>query len=286
VILVTGAAGKTGKSIIKALDQKGCDVRAFVRRDGQVEHAAAAGAAEIVVGDLLDEDFMHQAMRGVRKVYHICPNVSPDEIVIGKLAIEASKRNEIEHFVYHSVLHPQVEKMPHHWLKMRVEEEIFESNLPFTILQPAPYMQNILAGWSEIVSKGEFSVPYRKETRISMVDLEDVSQAAATVLTTSGHMGAVYELSGPETLSQTEIAAILTERLGTIVQVKVINRVEWERAARNRGVDGYQVDALLKMFEYYERFGLVGNSSVLNRILGHPSSTFSEFVNRIAARDR
>ncbi len=286
MILVTGAAGKTGLSIVKSLKLRGCDVRAFVRRDSQVQQAAAAGAAEAVVGDLLDEEFVYQSMRGVRKVYHICPNVSPDEITIGRLVIEASKRNEVEHFVYHSVLHPQVEKMPHHWLKMRVEEELFESNLPFTILQPAPYMQNILAGWSEIVSKGEYSVPYRKETRISMVDLEDVSQAAAVILTTSGHLGAVYELSGPDTLSQTAIAAILSERLGITVKVKVIDRLEWERAARNRGLAGYQVEALLKMFEYYERFGLVGNSTVLNCILGRPSSTFSEFVDRVADQDR
>jgi len=155
MILVTGAAGKTGISIIKALHQRESDVRAFVRRDEQVDLAAAAGAGEIVIGDLRDDGLVHRAMRGVQKIYHICPNVSPDEIYIGRLAIEASKKNNIEHFVYHSVLHPQVEKMPHHWLKMRVEEELFESGLPFTILQPAPYMQNILAGWSDIVSKGD-----------------------------------------------------------------------------------------------------------------------------------
>ena len=119
-----------------------------------------------------------------------------------------------------------------------------------------------------------------------MVDLEDVSQAAAAILTTSGHLGAVYELSGPDTLSQTAITAILSERLGITVHVKVIDRFEWERAARNRGLVGYQVEALLKMFEYYDRFGLVGNSTVLNCILGRPSSTFSEFVDRVADHDR
>lgn len=286
MILVTGAAGKTGISIIKALHQQERDVRAFVRRDEQVDLAAAAGAGEIVIGDLRDDGLVHRAMRGVQKVYHICPNVSPDEIYIGRLAIEASKNNNIEHFVYHSVLHPQVDKMPHHWLKMRVEEELFESGLPFTILQPAPYMQNILAGWSDIVSKGEYPVPYHEDTRITMVDLVDVSQAAATILTTSGHKGAIYELCGPETLSQTAIAAILTERLSTTVQVKVIDRLEWERSARNRGVDAYQADTLLKMFEYYERFGLIGNSSVLNCILGRPPATFAEFLDRNGARGR
>ena len=72
----------------------------------------------------------------------------------------------MEHFVYHSVLHPQTEKMNHHWQKMRVEEMIFESGLPFTILQPAPYMQNLLAGWKSIVEDGVLRVPYSVDSEI------------------------------------------------------------------------------------------------------------------------
>ena len=58
---------------------------------------------------------------------------------------EAARRAGIRHLVYHSVLHPQVEAMPHHWQKMRVEEQLFAAGLPYTILQPAAYMQNVLA---------------------------------------------------------------------------------------------------------------------------------------------
>ena len=76
-----------------------------------------------------------------------------DLIVIGGgpggyvAAIRAAQSAGVERFVYHSVLHPQVEIMAHHWQKMRVEEQLFESGLSFTILQPAAYMQNVLAGW-------------------------------------------------------------------------------------------------------------------------------------------
>ena len=63
-------------------------------------------------------------------VYHVCPNVSPDEIAIGRVSIAAARSAGVEHFVYHSVLHPQTEAMPHHWLKLRVEEALITSGLP------------------------------------------------------------------------------------------------------------------------------------------------------------
>ena len=89
--------------------------------------------------------------------------------------------------VIRSVFHPQVEAMPHHWRKMRVEEKLLASGLPFTILQPAAYMQNILAYWDDIAHRGRYALPYAPDSRLSSVDLEDVAQAAALVLTESGH---------------------------------------------------------------------------------------------------
>jgi NAD(P)H dehydrogenase (quinone) len=93
--------------------------------------------------------------------------MSPDEVVIGTLVIGEAKRAGVEHFVYHSVLHPQTERMTHHWQKLRVEEMLFESGLPFTILQPAPYMQNLLAVWKSIVEEGELRVPYSIHAKFS-----------------------------------------------------------------------------------------------------------------------
>ncbi|MGD2207623.1 MAG: NmrA family NAD(P)-binding protein, partial [Anaerolineae bacterium] len=124
MILVTGAAGKTGRAVIRALAARGAAVRALVHRSGQVSKVEALGA-ETIVGDMRDGVAMDRAARGAHAVYHICPNVSPDEVTIGQTAITAARRAGVEHFVFHSVLHPQVEAMPHHWLKMRVEELLF-----------------------------------------------------------------------------------------------------------------------------------------------------------------
>src|SRR5688572_12972621 len=151
-----------------------------------------------------DATAIRSGMRDVRAVYHICPNMSPDETVIGNLVISAARNAGVEHFVYHSVLHPQTEKMNHHWQKMRVEEMIFESGLPFTILQPAPYMQNLLSGWKRIVEDGILRVPYSIHSKFSFIDLEDLAEAAKVVLTELNHQNATYELAGTLPMSHVE----------------------------------------------------------------------------------
>ena len=280
MILITGAAGKTGSAILRALVAKGQTVRALVRDAGQAKRLKGWGIEETIAGDMRDVETLKKAARGTRAIYHICPNLSKAEISIGQEIIAAASASGVEHLVYHSVLHPQIEAMPHHWLKMKVEAALFESGVPFTILQPAAYMQNVLAGWQEIVGQGVYRVPYPVETRLGMVDLEDVAEAAAQVLTTSGHEGAIYELAGPEVLTQNEVAALLSSLLGRPVRAEQLSLEDWTRRARGAGLGDYQIDALLKMFVYYDLYGFWGNPRVLTDLLGHAPTDFEAFLQR------
>lgn len=286
MILVTGAAGKTGRAVIRALAARSVPVRALVFRPEQVAPVQELGAQEAVVGDMRVQSVVDQAVHGARAVYHICPNMSPDELAIGQTVIGAARSAAVECFVYHSVLHPQTESMPHHWEKLRVEEQLLESGLPFTILQPAAYMQNLLGHWDDIVERGVYAVPYAVETRIGMVDLEDVAEAAAIVLTEPGHIGATYELAGAEMLTQTEVAAILTQQLGHLVRAMSVPRQVWEQQARASGLPGDRVDLLLRMFRYYEQVGFWGNPRVLSWLLGRPPTPLAAFVDRTVEQQR
>src|ERR1700685_1220467 len=108
MILVTGAAGKTGQAVIKALAATAAPVRALVRNP---EHAAALttlGAAEIAVGHFADSIALRFAAAGVQAIYHICPNISRDEVVYARAVAAAAKARSVKRFVYHSVLHPPI----------------------------------------------------------------------------------------------------------------------------------------------------------------------------------
>ena len=281
MILLTGAAGKTGTTILKYLAKKGAEVRCLVRTQQQADKMISLGSTETLVGDLTDQNALAKAIIGIDQIYYIAPNVSPDELSIGKEIIQLAQHHKVNRFVYHSVLHPQIEAMPHHWQKMRMEEALFTSGLEFTVLQPCAYMQNILGGWQKILS-GQFSVPYQLNTRISIVDLEDVAKVAAKVLSESGHNNAIYELAGPEPLTQHEVANQIAFSINRPVQAAEQSRVEWETATIASGMNISQVKILVKMFEYYDNFGFVGNSSILEYLLGDKPTTFQQFLARIS----
>ncbi|NOX60490.1 MAG: NmrA family NAD(P)-binding protein [Chloroflexi bacterium] len=280
-ILLTGAAGKTGRAILAALHRRGAAVRAWVRRPEQVDEMLALGAEEVMVGDLLDERVARQALHGIRAVHHICPNMHPDEVRIGKIMLTAAQRAGVRHFVYHSVLHPQTESMPHHWNKLRVEEMLFESGMPYAILQPTAYMQNLLAYRRQILEETRFALPYRPEARISLVDLVDVAEAAARVLTEPGHEYATYELVGTPPLSQIEVAKALSAHLGRPIRVEQTPIAVWREQAARAGLSEYAIETLSKMFRYYDAFGLEGNPRVLTWLLQRKPTALHEWIARV-----
>ena len=252
----------------------------FVHRQEYVSIAKALGAEKVIVGDMGDEAAIRSAMQDVRAVHHICPNMNPDEFIMGKLVIVEARKAGVEHFVYHSVLHPHAETMNHHWQKMRVEEMIFESGLPFTILQPAPYVQNLLAGWDNIVEDGLLRVPYSINSKFSFVDLEDVAEAASIVLTQPNHVNAIYELVGTLPMSHVDVAEIFKHVLNRDVWAEKEEISNWRlRAPR---MSEYAIENLIKMFEYYDQWGLVGNPNVLRWLLKREPTSFEAFIETTA----
>lgn len=280
MILVTGAAGKTGRAVIGALRSTGQKVRGLVRRAEQEAELQAMGNCEAVVGDMSDPNTFARAASGVEAIYHICPNMHPEEPAIGDIALRAARAAGVQQFVYHSVLLPKIKEMPHHWNKHLVEESLAASGLTYTILQPAAYMQNVLGDWQQIVDEGVFCVPYDIESVSTMVDLQDVAEAATKVLTESGHEGAAYELCGSEALTQGEVADLLGEQLGRPVHAERIPISEWTEKARAAGFGPWAIETLVKMFEYYDQHGFRGDSQALTTLLGRPPTTFGQFVHR------
>lgn len=280
MILVTGAAGKTGLAVIKALAEKGVSVRGLIHQEEYQASVIEAGAQQALLGDLLNEKDLRVALAGVRAIYHIPPNVHPREVDIGDIAIREAARAGVEHFVYHSVLHPQLEEMPHHWLKLRVEERLIASGLPFTILQPTAYMQNITNQLKKIKEKGIYQVPYEVSTRLCLVDLEDVAEVAAIVLTEGAHSGAIYQLVGTGLTSQEQIAALLSKLLGKEIRAEQISLEDWQEQVSRTGLGSYQISTLVKMFLHYQNHGFYGNPRMLHWLLGRQPTTLEECLAR------
>ena len=115
------------------------------------------------------------------------------------------------------------------------------------MLQPTAYMQNILSAWDGIVRAGVFKFPYPAQTRLSLVDLDDVGEAAAIVLTQGGHGGATYELAATPALSQIEVASLLSRALGRDVRGEEEPLAAWQARAGAAGMGEYEQATLAAM---------------------------------------
>jgi uncharacterized protein YbjT (DUF2867 family) len=160
-----------------------------------------------------------------------------------------------------------------------VEEMIFESGLPFTTLQPAPYMQNLLASWKSIVEDGILRVPYSVNSKFSFVDLEDLAEAAKIVLTEPNHVNATYELVGTSPISLVEVAEVFGSVLNRPVRAERSERLLRAQSKRD-DISQYAVENLARMLEYYDQWGLVGNPNVLRWILKREPTSLESFVQR------
>src|SRR5215831_2791657 len=278
LILVTAAAGRTGRAAVRALAARGVAVRALVRRPEQVAILRTVGAAEVVVGDLRDRAVLRRAAHGTRGAYYICPELSPDEEEIGGGLVKALREASAGRLVYHSVLHPQAGDLPHHLMKLHTERRIVDAGLAYTILQPAPYMQNLASQRYDVVTHGVYRVPYSVLAPFSWVDLRDVVQVAARVFAEPGHDAATYELAGPEPLSSAQVAERWAAALGRPVRAETMRREAWAADLDRSGVGGFALEARAAMTRYYDRHGMVGNPNALRWLLPRQPRTVTEYL--------
>lgn len=284
MILIVGASGAVGIPTIRHLLARGAELRALTSNDQSARRLEALGVAEAVVGDFRSEGDVARAVEGAASVMHIPPRFTEDEAEIGFRVVNAAKQAGVEHLVFSSAYHPQMRKLDHHWTKLLVEEAVIESGLDFTILQPSMFMQNLRVEWTQVVEKGVYPRPYSPYRKMSLVDTEDLGEAAAIVLTGTGYRGATFELCGPDTLTHAEMAAILSEELGKPVAAVRRDIDDWEKWARGRGWAEWSIKAYRNMCLHYDAHGYPGgNPLVLRTILGREPTTYRQFAERFIA---
>ena len=266
-----GASGKTGRAVTSALVRRGVHVRAATRSPSQFTTPYAAGLVTPVPVDLVSGLGLADAVRGVDAVYHLAPNVHPDEVGLAMRVVQAADSAGISRFAFHSVLHPDDASMPHHLRKAEAEKIIRARLGGATVLRPAAYHQNLV----DAALTGRIAVPYSLDAPFTNVDLDDIAEVAALVLTEGGHEGRTYELAGPETLSVREQARMASEVLGREAEAVELSLEEWA-AGPGASISGRQREDLLAMFRTYDREGFVGGSDTAERLLGRHPTTWRE----------
>lgn len=287
MILVTSASGQTGTRLIPHLVKRGLRVRGQVVRPQSAEKISALGA-EPVVADLRDGAALRRIMRDVERVYHIAPSLAYKEQDMGRVVLAAAQDAGVRHFVLHGVMAPYLEHLPFHWAKQCMQLDLFRSGMPYTVLMGTNYMQNVSWTWPTIVERGEWILPYSTEKRLTWLDLADAAEAAANVLTESGHEYASYELCGTDSfLSRSEIAAMMSRALGKHVRAVKVGIDEYLEQARTmpffQRFREEEVAQIRAMFVDYDTYGFpAGNSRVLSMLVGRTAGSYAQFLERLA----
>ena len=219
MILVTGATGRTGSEVVKALIAKGEQVRALVR-DPERAGAIQGPGVELVVADVEKPETWDAALQGVDKAFLLSPEGPQMAELHGKFA-DAAKGAGVRHLVRMSILvaNPDSPLAIGRW-HGEADRNVENSGIPYTIIRPAYFMQNLVGSARMIAMEGAFPGAMG-DGKVGVIDTRDIGNAAATVLTSDGHEGKTYPLTGPEALSMGEVAEKLSAALGK--EVKYIN---------------------------------------------------------------
>ena len=273
-IAVVGAAGGTGQAVVAALRRRGATVRALVRRESQ-KNLFGEGVSHRVV-ELADRDTLVTGLRGVAVAYYIPPVFNTDEERFGDNVIAAAEEAGLERLVYHSVLHAPTPDMPHHARKARVELALRHSNLAWTVVQPAMYVDTALTFFD--LQQRRLAPGFDVDRPFNPIALDDLAEAVATILTEDRHAYATYELAGMERLSFRQMAAHLSDAYGTEISAVEADPDLVIAQAASRGFGATAAAEIGSMMAHYHRHGLVGNGNVLQMIVRRPPLAFIDVV--------
>jgi uncharacterized protein YbjT (DUF2867 family) len=263
MIVVTGATGTVGTPLVESLLKRGAAVRAVAR------HAALDSAVESVVADLGDVDSLVPALDGADAVFVLTP-VTQEMGRNERNVVEAARRTGKPRVVLLAAAGVDQDVRGVRFLEAHAEglAALDGSGLEHTVLAPNGFFQNLL-GMAGAIRAGTLAVP-AGNAAVSFIDARDVAEVAAHVLTTTGHEGAVYTLTGPEALTHEEIAA----RLGARYLAVSPDQAREAMA----GLDPWRVEGLIELYGIYAAGYAAEVSGDVAHLLGRPPRSLAEFA--------
>lgn len=277
--LVIGGTGNVGSRVCKELRKRGAEVRAFCRKST----TSLPSEIEIATGDLLDPPSLEKALQDIDKVY-LLNSGAAEEFTQGIIAYDLIKQMKIKHIVYQSVFGAEKFKdVPHLHAKLAIESAIREFDVPFTIIRPNYFMQNDLMFKGALLGAGVYPAPLG-QIAISMVDIQDIAEAAAVALTTDGHFGKTYNLVGPENLTGSRVATIWSELLNRSIKYVGADVSAFFQEIQKQAPPWFAYD-LRKMVQGYIERGFSAEQAdidTLTNLLGHPPRRYEDFARELA----
>ncbi len=288
-ILVTGATGKTGATVVSQLRERGWPVRALVRSHDDRSARLARLGAEVVQADLSDYDAMRAAVRGTSRAY-FCPPLQPHMMHSAVVFALAAREERLESIVglsqwLASPSHPSLSTRQH-WLADRLFELL--PNVALTIVNPGffadlPYMA--LMKYAALL--GVYPMPADGRSKNAPPSTDDIARVAvAALVDPAAHAGKTYRPTGPTLLSLDEMVAIIGDVVGRKVRHVRLPLWMFYKAAR---IDGYDPYSLVWMHHYFQEldagaFAFNAPTGDVLAVTGREPESFEAIARRYGAQ--
>ena len=282
MILVTGATGLSGSELVRRLSAKGIPSRALVRNPAKAQSLASLPNVEVVEGDMARPDSLTEALRGVDRAMLISSS-DPTMLDVQSSFIDTARKVGVRHVVKLSGIIPELDS-PFRFARMHaeIEKRLEDSGVAYTHLRAGEFMPSYFRQVPSIVARGILALPMG-DARIASLDIGDIAEVAIAVLTTPGHEGKTYPLTGPEALTMAEVAEKLSAATGKAIRYVDVPPEEAKQARLTAGLPPYLAEGLDELFAERRK----GKESVvwptIQEVFGFHPTSFDEFASRNAA---
>lgn len=276
MILVTGATGHVGTHLLRLLTQRGAALRALAHSSSSRAMIEGHGV-EAVEGDFNRPETLERAMEGCDRVFLLSPP-HPDQAVREMAAVDAAGRLGVDHVVALSVTGAERESpSPFSRWHGEIDNHLLASGLPYTILRPSGFMQVHLFPVHTVTTQGAWYGMSGNGAH-AYIDAEDVAAVAAEVLTSTGHMGQAYELTGPEAITMPQAATQLSEVLGRHVRYIDVPADQFRTSLADAGLPAWLVEAAVLLYGSIREGHLATVTNVVQQVAGRPPRDYRRFA--------
>ena len=280
-ILVTGATGNIGSYVIPQLIEVGATVRALVRDVSKASDLSEAGVV-LFEGDFSDQEKVNHAAAGADAILAITP-AGPEVVNQGKVLLNAATNSGSPYYVRLSAIGAAPDAPTENGrLHFQSDDALIKSGLPYTILRPHYFMQN-LYGSLETIKTEDNMYWGMGDGKMGMIDVRDIADCFASLLLGRGHDGKIYTPTGPDTISFHDIADTISNGIGKPVTYVPLSIEAVGEAIRKAGWGEWGANVMMDYSRAYaEGWGEFTNDDV-EIITGKKFRSFQQFYDEIFA---
>jgi uncharacterized protein YbjT (DUF2867 family) len=278
MLLITGGTGTIGRELLPILQSKGVPFRVLVRKEATLKELKGKGV-DAVLGDLSQPKTYGKALGGIERLF-LLTNPTPEVVTLEGNLLEAATKAGVRRVVRLSAMGANPwGSSPLARAHGQCEAQLETSGLDWTILRPTMFMQNLAPMYAETVAKTSTLFAPAGEARIPFVDTRDIAAVAALTLTSEGHSGLVYEITGSEAVSYNGLAGLLSAKLGRVVKYVDVPDDAAFQAMVNMGMSPWLSHGLITLFHLFKANGATAVPlGTVARLTGRAPRTLNEYI--------